>query len=358
MGASLLYTWKGTDATLPPVLLTSHLDVVPADVPADLEPPVSEMLQEYSRMSLDPSKDHGVSRVDSRGSLMNESESWQHPPFSGDIADGFIWGRGTLDDKVGVVGILEAVEGLVRAGYEPRRTVYLAFGQDEEVGGELGAQKIARQLASREIRLFFVLDEGTPVVRGIVPGVEAPVALIGVAEKGYVTLVMDVKAQGGHSSSPPEHTAIGLLAQAISRLEANPFPARLDGVAERFFVEVGPEMAFSRKLLFANLWLFRPLIVKALASSPATSPLVRTTTAITQIDGGTQENVLPREARAIVNFRLLPGDTVEGLRERVREVVDDDRISIRFLNKSQALGPSDVSVVDAPPFRVVESHGA
>jgi carboxypeptidase PM20D1 len=168
---SLLYTWTGSEPELPPFLMMAHMDVVPIE-------PGSE-------------------------------SAWTLPPFSGVISDGFVWGRGALDYKCGVVGMMEAIEWLIRNGYKPRRTVYLAIGHDEELGGMCGARRVARLLESRGVRLESVLDEGGALVDGILPGVERPVALIGVAEKGYLSLELSVEVQGGHSAIPNAETAIG-----------------------------------------------------------------------------------------------------------------------------------------------------
>src|SRR5437667_5196232 len=192
---SLLYTWAGSEPGLPPLLLLSHLDVVPVD-PAT-------------------------------------ASSWTHAPFAGEIAEGYVWGRGALDDKVGVVGLLEATERLLAAGFRPRRTVCLAFGHDEEVGGGRGATSIARLLADRKVAPEFVLDEGLAVTEDIVGGISAPVALIGIAEKGYLSVELVVESEGGHSSTPPRETAVGILAAAIHALEHHPAPATIARSEER-----------------------------------------------------------------------------------------------------------------------------
>lgn len=280
-GYSLLYTWKGKTPGLAPVLLMSHLDVVP------VEP--------------------GTER------------RWTQPPFAGRIADGFIWGRGALDDKVGVLAILEAIEILLGQGFQPERTVLLAFGHDEEVGGLQGAARIAALLERRGVRPEFLLDEGGAIAVGMVPGLTAPAALIGTAEKGFVSVELVARSAGGHSSMPPPYTAIGLLAGAIHRLEENPMPARIAGATRDSFEHLAPEMAFFPRMVLANLWLFGPLAEKQLAAEPASNARIRTTAAATIIQGGTKENVLPSEARAVVNFRILPGDTVEDVLRHVRE---------------------------------------
>ena len=300
--ASLLYTWPGSDASLPPVLLTSHLDVVPVPDP----------------------------------------ESWTHPPFAGVIADGFVWGRGALDDKTGVVAIMEAIDRLAREGFRPRRTVWIAFGHDEEVGGEQGAGAITAALAARGARAWFSLDEGLAIMQ---PGegsfAEEPLALIGVAEKGFLTLRLTARAAGGHSSVPPPSTAIGRLARAIVRIEEHPLPARTEGVVSEMLRAVAPHTGGLRGFVLAWPGLFGPLIRAELEKDPSTNAMVRTTTAVTMIDGGVKANVLPREASARVNFRLLPGDESDEVIEYVRNVIDDPEIEIETETVNEASPVSD-----------------
>lgn len=290
---ALLYTWRGTDTTLPPLVLMGHIDVVPVE-------PGTE-------------------------------QRWTHPPFSGAIADGYVWGRGALDDKSTVLGVLEASEALLVQGFAPRRTVYLAFGADEELGGERGAALIAKLLRSRGVRPHFVVDEGGAVIAGVAPGVSAPVALVGIAEKGFASVELIVRAEGGHSSMPPRSTAAGVLARAITRLEENPFPGGIRGAAAQQFDVLGREMSFGRRVIFANRWLFDPVIERQLTTSPATDAMLRTTTAVTMLEGSPKDNVLPSQARAVVNFRILPGDSVAGVVDRVRRIVDNPRVEVRPL---------------------------
>jgi len=306
----LLYAWPGADPTLSPVVLMGHLDVVPVQ--------------------------------------KDSEKSWSHPPFGGETAGGFVWGRGSLDDKAGVLGILEAAETLLAQGFAPRRTVLFAFGADEETGGRAGAAEIATVLRRRGISPWLVVDEGGLIAEGIVPGVRAPVALVGIAEKGYATVELAAESAGGHSSMPPRHTAVGVLARAVSRLEAAPFPATLRGVGGEFFDFVGPEMAFPMRFAFANRWLLAPLLEGRLAASPETDALIRTTTAATMFEGGPKDNVLPSRARAAVNFRILPGDSVAGVLEHVRRVVRDPAVRVRVLG--QAVEPSPVSSTDSPSW--------
>ena len=286
-GYSLLYTWRGSDPSLPPILLMSHMDVVPVE---------------------------------------NEAE-WTHPPFDGVIADGALWGRGTMDDKSGVVGILEAVEGLLAEGFTPRRTVYLSFGHDEETLGE-GSLAAAALLRERGVRLSWVLDEGMVITDGIIKGVKAPAALIGVGERGYLSVRVEAADEGGHSSMPPPTTAAGRVARAVARIEADPFPAGLDGPATSLFEWLAPEMSQPLRTVFSNLWLFRPVVISQMTQKPSTNALARTTQAVTMLSGSLQDNVLPQRAWAVVNLRLHPRDTQASALARLAKVIDDPTITL------------------------------
>jgi carboxypeptidase PM20D1 len=276
---------------------------------------------------------------------------WTHPPFSGAIVDGHVWGRGALDDKAGLMGILEAVEALLAAGFRPRRTLHLAFGQDEEVGGTQGGAKIAQLLRSREMRPEYILDEGGFIAEGVVPGVAAPVALVGIAEKGYLTLELSVAGAGGHSSMPERSTTIGILSRALVRLEEHPFPADL-ACSRLFFARVGPGMPFHKRLALANLWLFAPWVERMLSRSAEMNAGIRTTAAPTLLSAGVKENILPARATAVVNFRILPGERTEGVIERVRKVVADPRVQIRA--RELRSEPSPVSEVSSAGFALLE----
>jgi len=300
--ASLLYHWPGRDGSLAPILLAAHLDVVPAPEP----------------------------------------ETWTHPPFAGVIADGYVWGRGALDDKAGVIGTLEALEALVADGFTPERGLWVAFGHDEEVGGEAGAGAITERLAERGVRVWFSLDEGMAIAEsGTTAFTKAPLALIGVAEKGYLTLRLTARGAGGHSSVPPPSTAIGRLSRAIVRLEERPLEARTQGVVSEMLRALAPHTNGFRRLVLAWPGLFAPLIESQLASEPSTNAMVRTTTAVTMIDGGVKANVLPREASARVNFRLLPGDSSDSVVAHVRDAIDDPEIEIVVESVNEASPVAD-----------------
>ena len=311
---SLLYTWQGSDPTLQPLLLLAHMDVVP------IEP--------------------------------GTEEDWEHPPFGGVVSDGILWGRGALDDKGSLVAELEAVETLLAGGFRPRRTIYLAFGHDEEVGGRDGAVKTAEVLGERGVRLAFVLDEGMAVTERLVPGTEVPVAAIGVAEKGFLSLKLTATAQGGHSSNPPPITAIGALSRAIAKLESDQMPRRLAGPIALSLDSLAPEMGFVPRLMIANRWLFEGLLLRWLERVPAANAMVRTTTAPTILRGGVKENVLPSEVYAIVNFRILSGDDLDAVVAHVRRVIDDPAVEVRPAGRTRR-NPSPVSDVDSPSFEVI-----
>ena len=313
-GYGLLYEWTGSDPNRQPIVLLAHQDVVPVE-----------------------------SGTESR---------WTEPPFEGRIAGGYVWGRGALDDKGSLVGILEAVDHLVAAGTKPRRTVYLAFGYDEEVGGRRGAARIADLLASRNVHPELVLDEGGALANGLVAGISAPVALIGIAEKGYVTVGLTAQAEGGHSSMPPDETAVGILAAAITRLEHQQMPRAIRGPTAAMFDFLGPEMPFGPRLVMANRWLLGGILARKFGATPQGNAMLRTTTAPTVLQAGVKENDLPSSARALVNFRILPGDSVGSVVEHVRRAVHDARISVEPLQETMS-NPSGVTSVDAEPFQLL-----
>ena len=282
-GLSLLYTWPGRDAGAKPAMLMAHQDVVPIAPGTDGD--------------------------------------WTVPPFSGEIRDGFVWGRGAWDDKGNLMAIMEAVELLVAQGFTPRQTLYLAFGHDEELGGRNGAAAIAQLLKSRGVQLDFVLDEGLVITEGVLKGLDRPVALIGVAEKGFLTLELTAAAEPGHSSMPPRQTAIGLLSAALLRLEAEEAPAELTPVTRAMLATIAPEMPGLTRVMMSNLWLFGPLVRRELEKSASSNAILRTTAALTVVQAGEKDNVLPARAQALVNYRMLPGDTGAAVTERARRVV-------------------------------------
>jgi carboxypeptidase PM20D1 len=313
-GDSLLYTWPGSDPSLEPIVLLAHQDVVPIEEGTETD--------------------------------------WTHAPFSGDRSGGFIWGRGTMDDKGSLVAIMEAVEDLIAGGHQPTRSVLLGFGHDEEVGGT-GAEAIAAHLRAGGVRPMLVLDEGMPITQGLVPGLPQPVALIGLSERGYLSLQLTVVGDGGHASMPPPETPIGILAAAVVRLEADPFDAGVTGPSELMFRWLAPHMVWPERLVFANLGIFEPLVLSKMTAKASTNASVRTTLAPTVFHAGTKDNVLAQEAVATVNLRLHPRDSRESATERVRRVIDDPRVVISTV-RTLSSEPSPVSSVESKGFRTVQ----
>ncbi|MDX1389574.1 MAG: M20/M25/M40 family metallo-hydrolase, partial [Acidobacteriota bacterium] len=255
-------------------------------------------------------------------------------------------------DKVAVLGILEAVETLLADGFTPARTICLAFGHDEEIDGLAGAAAIVKHFEDAGTRFEFVLDEGMLIVEGIIPGLDPAAALIGLSEKGFANVTLTVRSTGGHSSIPPSETAVGILSNAIARLEATPMEPRLDGPTREMFRWVAPEMSFGMRLVMGNLWLTGPLVRSQLAAAPATNAAIRTTAAPTMLQGSPKANVLAGEASAVINYRILPGDTPDDVLEHVRTVIDDDRVSVE-LGPGTPSVPSPVSSVDSAAFDTI-----
>jgi carboxypeptidase PM20D1 len=318
-GGALLYTWKGTDPDLEPIALAAHQDVVPANEATD--------------------------------------SGWSYPPFAGEVADGYVWGRGALDCKGSLISIMEAVNNLIRDGFEPRRTVYLLFGHDEECSGSRGAVELASVLDARGVRLALLLDEGGSITKGSLPGIKPPVAMIGVTEKGHLSLKLKATTQAGHASTPSNQTAIGALSLAIATLENNPFPQHLDMV-EFMMSFVGNEMPFLDRMMLANTWLFGGAVKRKMSAKPITDANTRTTIAPTMIHAGTAENVLPATAEGLINLRIYPGETVRETYERIYDLVADETLEVlpahgETLEGDHAWDPTEISNIDSPQFRLL-----
>lgn len=310
---SYVYQWKGKNEELKPVILVAHSDVVP--VPTE------------------------------------DLDDWTAPPFNGEIKDGVLWGRGTMDDKVSVIGILEAVEQLLSKGFIPNRTIYLAFGHDEEIGGLNGALAIVKHLKEKGIQPEFVLDEGLTITRGLVPGVLTDVALIGIAEKGFASLNISVELEGGHASMPNEETAIKVIANAITLLESNPFSPSITAPVQQFLEHVGPEMRFQEKLVFANSSLFESVILGIYQKTGPGKAVVQTTMAPTVFNSGIKENVIPSTASATINFRMLPGANIEAVIDHVKSTLEDERIKIKLTPFHS--NPSSVSSTNSKGYAII-----
>jgi carboxypeptidase PM20D1 len=292
-GYSLLYMWQGKDPQLKPVILMAHQDVVP--------------IEEATKTM------------------------WTVDPFAGEVKEGFIWGRGTADDKINLISMMEAVEKLLAQDFQPERTIYFSFGHDEEIGGK-GAIAIAALLKSRNIEAEYVLDEGGIVTLTKMPGISKPLALLGTSEKGYLSLELSVEEAGGHSSMPAKETSIDILSKALVNLRSQPFPSDLTGSTLEGTEYLGPEMPFFQRMAFANRWLFKGIIISNYEKSPQSAAMVRTTMVPTIIDAGVKDNVVPTVATATVNLRLLPGDASEKVIEEVKRKIGDDRVTIKNKN--------------------------
>ncbi len=302
----LLFRWEG-DGADDPLVLMAHQDVVPVDRDAP----------------------------------------WTHPPFAGEIVDGMLWGRGTLDDKGSLIAICEAVERLLARGHRPARDVYLLFGANEEVGGDCAAAA-ARELTGRGVTPWCVVDEGGALASGAFPGVSAPVAAIGIAEKGTTNVVLRTRGPGGHSSTPARWDTTARLARAIVRLEEHPFPARMPGPTLEMVDRLGRHAAPPLRTVFAATRRAPRLLQAAFDRlGPETAAMVRTTMAVTQLSGAPGPNVLPSTASAVVNLRIMMGDSVDGCVEHIRRVIDDDSVEIDVVMRTE---PSPVSATSGPAW--------
>jgi carboxypeptidase PM20D1 len=311
---ALLLKWQGRNPSLKPVIFIAHMDVVPVE-------PGTE-------------------------------NTWKYPPYSGAIAEGFVWGRGSQDDKACVTGLLETIEILLSQGFKPERTIYLGFGFDEETSGYGGAAEIVERLKAEGVTPEFVLDEGGAVKTEGFPdiGVNCPIAGIAIGEKGYLTLDLIVEDKGGHSSAPGQHGPAGILARAITRIESNQFPADLKEV-KTMILPLTPQMPSYLSFVLGNTWLTGPLVKSILSGDPFMDSMQRTTTAITMLEGGVAENVLPQRVSATVNFRIRTGDTMDYVIERTKKIIDDPRVKI--VARPVRNDPTPVSSVTSPAYELI-----
>lgn len=312
---SLIYTWEGKDPSLPPAIFMAHQDVVP--------------IAEESR------------------------DQWEVEPFSGDVKDGYIWGRGSLDDKNQIHAILEATEMKLKEGFQPDRTILFVFGHDEEVGGPEGAKHAADIIEQRYDKIAFVMDESAPLIPGVFPGIRENTALIGIAQKGFVSLEIAINGVGGHSSQPGDESNIVALAKAVEKVEAAQFPYKIHEAVRYQYRFMGPELAEEQQPLYKAVAYgnddtvtdLEEKFLEAMATNQITRAMIHTTTAVTMFNAGVKDNVLPPAATAVVNFRPMPGDTPEVIIEHVRKAIGDDRMTIRDISAS------------TPATNVADPHG-
>jgi carboxypeptidase PM20D1 len=294
----LVYRWEpreGVHGGAAPILLMAHYDVVPAD-----------------------------------------GEGWKVPPFSGEIRDGAVWGRGALDNKLSHIAILQAVEELLSEGYAPARPVHLAFGGDEEIGGSRGARRIAEEYLAEGVRFAFSLDEGAIVARDMLPGLPGAVGLIGCGEKGHTNIRVTARSRGGHASNPPRVDGGSILAVALTRALRRPFPVRRTATVDRFIVELGRASTGPAAAILRGYPVTAPVVRAAFSRTPETDSMIRSSRTVTMMGGSDAPNVLPREAWVNLNIRLLPGDTIAGVTAELRRRIGRIR------------GPVEIAVEAAP----------
>ena len=279
-------------------------------------------------------------------------EMWEKPPFAGILEDGVLWGRGTLDTKVTMNGALSAANALIRQGFQPEQDIYFAFSGGEEVNG-LGAVNIVKYFQENGITPALVVDEGGGVVENVFPGVKQPCAMIGIAEKGLMNVRYTVHSGGGHASAPLPKSPVTDLAKACRKVVDNPFQMHLTKPVAEMFDTLGRHSSFVYKLIFSNLWCFKPVLNMICKSSGGEmNALVRTTTAFTQMEGSTARNVIPAKASMVSNMRLNPNDSVASATEYLKKTVADDSVEIEVL---ESFEPSRISQTDCEAYRKVAS---
>ena len=307
---ALLFRWPGKTQGKPAIMM-AHYDVVPVD-----------------------------------------EEKWDKPAFSGIIEDGVLWGRGTLDTKATFNGVLSAANHLIARGFTPERDIYFAFSGGEEINGK-GAVNIVDWFAQKGIEPELVVDEGGAVVENVFPGVKEPCGLIGIAEKGMMNVCYTVRSRGGHASAPPVKTPLTTLSKACRNVIEHPFKMHLTKPAAEMFDTLGRHSNFGLKLVFANLWLFKPVLdMICKLSGGEINALVRTTTAFTMAQGSNARNVIPTQASLVSNMRLNPADSVASAKAYLEKAVNDPDVEITVLESSE---PSRISRTDCAGWDKVAS---
>ncbi len=281
-----------------------------------------------------------------------DNEKWTHDAFCGQVYDDELWGRGTLDTKITMLGILEACEELLKEGFIPENDIYLAFGGDEEVAGN-GAKNIIAHLQKDGIKPAFVLDEGGAVVDNVIPGMKKPIAVIGTGEKGQMNATLTINANGGHASTPKIPSILGRLCKAVTKCEAKPFKGQLTLPIKGMFRAVAPHVPFGLQLIYGNMWFFgKILIFVSKKLSAEFNALFRTTLSFTMAKASMQINVVPTQAEIGVNIRSLNIDTQNSIKLRMQQIINDEDIKITFDSCTEA---SDYSPAEGKHWDIVSS---
>lgn len=311
-GTVLFLAWRAGEEPDRPLLLLSHSDVVP------------------------------VAR--------DELDAWTHPPFEGVVADGYVWGRGTLDDKGATIAQLEAIAAMQAAGLRPRRDVLLLISPDEERGGREGVAQVLARHAELVGEPFAVLDEGSFVAPDFLP--DRSIVPVGVAEKRNVTIVLSVVGEAGHSSLPRDNAAPHVLSAALGRLAALEHPTELLPPTEELLDRLADHVPWPSRVALRNRWLLGPLVTSMLSERPAANAMIRDTHAVTILEAGLTDNVVPTRARATVNLRLLPGSSLDAVLARIAEAIDDPRVTIEV---TQDDGASPIAPIEGEPWTRLEA---
>lgn len=313
---SFVFEWKGQNTQMLPFILMGHYDVVPVEASA--------------------------------------VKDWKVAPFSGTVMDSAIWGRGAADDKCGVISILEATEAMLRKGFVPQRTIYLCFGHDEELRGR-GAKAVVDYLEGKKVRAEMVLDEGGEITEEKVKEIDRPLAVIGVAEKGYASFELSVQKEGGHSSMPDKETAIDILAAALHKLRTNTPLAKITPTVREFLGRISSSSDnFVHRMAGANMWLFEGITEGIISSKKEGYAMIHTTMVPVIIESGVKENVIPTNASAIINSRILPGENAQTVEDYIRHTINDSRVAIKNSSKAGS-DPSPATSIKSSAFKRVES---
>lgn len=334
----LVFHWKGKNSSKKPLLFLSHYDVVPINNYDFANPPAYTSVFNINEKAIP---------------LTEYQNSWTYPPFSGAVDHGRIYGRGTLDMKGMLISILEGADQLLAEGYQPQQDIYFAFGHDEEVSGRQGALKIAEHFKNKNIEFDAVYDEGGYVVSpgSVIKSIDKAIALIGVAEKGFLTLQITVKGTGGHSSMPPKKGSLVLASEIVEKLNTDQMPASITDPIAYFLKNVGGSMDFKSQLAISNQWLLKGLLIKSLANDAASNALIRTTTALTMAHSSDAPNVLSATTEITVNFRILQGNTVEDVLNHVKKVCEGYDVDYKVISSRE---PSKISDINGEPFHKVQ----